>query len=317
MITIIQKGFFTTIQDEGRLGYRAYGVPLAGAMDRYSYRVANLLVGNEKNEAAIEMTGVGACFKFDEEQYIAICGADMQAKLNGKPIASWSSLLVPKGSELSFAEAITGYRAYLAIRGGFNAPLVLQSRSTYTEAKIGGYEGRILKNGDVLYVREKLSRQTTLQKLPAPYVRQYPAEIVLRVLLGPQDDLFTDKSLETFFTGFFHVTAQSDRSGYWLNGPKIMTISGKTDIISDAVSLGAIQILSSGMPYIVTADHQTTRGFAKIGYVIQPDLALLAQAKAGDRIRFILVTEREAVEALRWEQQTYCDIFAALDLQKN
>ncbi|HEY3423470.1 MAG TPA: biotin-dependent carboxyltransferase family protein [Negativicutes bacterium] len=307
MITVIQQGDFTTIQDEGRWGYQAWGMPVAGAMDRYAYRIANLLAGNKKGAAVIEMTGVGAAFKFDEEQLIAVCGADMQGKINGAPLDNWSSLLVPKRGEIRFGAAATGYRTYLAIRGGIDVPSVLGSRSTYTGAKIGGYEGRILRQGDVLYVGQDSEAQALSQKLPFQYIPHYGAEWNLRVLLGPQDNLFTQEAIDTFFTGTYTVAAPSDRVNYQLTGPRIPTI-GKADIVSDAVGLGAIQIPAYGMPYIVAADHGTTRGFAKLGYVIQVDLAKLAQAKPGDKVRFTSVTEPEAVEALTNEQQYYSEI---------
>jgi biotin-dependent carboxylase-like uncharacterized protein len=307
VITVIQQGDFTTIQDEGRWGYQAWGMPVAGAMDRYAYRIANLLTGNKEGAAVIEMTGVGAAFKFDEEQLIAVCGADMQGKVNGKPIDNWSPLLVPNRGEIRFGVAATGYRTYLAVRGGIDVPIVLGSRSTYTGAKVGGFEGRTLRQGDVLHVGQDSETKAVLQKLPFQYIPHYGVACNLRVILGPQDNLFTREAIHTFFAGTYTVAAPSDRVNYQLTGPRIPTI-GKADIVSDAVGLGAIQIPSYGMPYIVAADHGTTRGFAKLGYVIQVDLTKLAQAKPGDMVRFTNVTEPEAVEALQVEQQCYQEI---------
>jgi len=298
VITILQQGHFTTIQDEGRWGYQAYGMPTAGAMDRYAYQVANLLAGNKANAAVIEMTGVGAAFKFDEEQLVAVCGADMQGTLNGMPISNWSSFLVPKRGEIRFDAAITGYRTYLAVHGGIEVPLVLGSRSTYTRAKIGGYEGRALRQGDVLYVGQDSAFKAHPQNLRVQYIPQYTAEINLRVILGPQDNMFSQETITTFFEGAYVVTNQSDRIGYWLKGPKIMHLD-KADIVSDAMCLGAIQIPSNGMPFIMTADHQTTGGFAKIGSVIWADMPKLVQARPGDTVRFTRVSEQVAVEALR------------------
>ncbi|MEN6411496.1 MAG: biotin-dependent carboxyltransferase family protein [Veillonellales bacterium] len=309
MITVIQQGDFTTIQDGGRWGYQAWGMPVAGAMDCYARRVANLLAGNKESAAVIEMTGVGAAFKFDEEQLIAVCGADMQGKVNGRPIDNWLSLLVPPKGELRFSAATAGYRAYLAVRGGIDVPVVLGSRSTYTGAKIGGYEGRTLRQGDVLYAGRDSEAKAVLHKLPAQYVPHYGAEYTLRVILGPQDNLFAKTAMHTFFAATYTIAASSDRVNYQLTGPKISMI-GKADIVSDAVGLGAIQIPSYGMPYIVAADHGTTRGFAKLGYVIQVDLAKLAQAKPDDRVRFTCVTKEEAVDALKEEQQWYREIAA-------
>lgn len=319
VITTIQQGYFTTIQDQGRWGYQAYGMPVAGAMDRYAYRIANLLAGNREDAAVIEMTGAGAAFKFDEEQFVAVCGADMQGKLNGTPVGNWSSFFVPRRGEIRFDAAATGYRTYLAVRGGIDVPMVLGSRSTYTRAKIGGYEGRALRQGDVLYIgQDSEPRQAVPQHLSVQYVPRYSTKINLQVILGPQDDMFAEQAIDTFFKSTYTVDEQSDRIGYQLQGPKVLT-GGKADIVSDAVGQGAIQIPSYGMPFIVTADHATTRGFAKIGYVIQSDLSKLAQAKPGDRICFSRVSEEEAIEALQSTQRCYTAIQSQLsgNLQKN
>lgn len=305
MITTIGHGYFTTIQDEGRWGYQAFGLPVAGAMDRYAYRLANLLVGNSVNAAGLEMTCYGAAFRFDEERLVALCGADMQAKLNGQPVANWSSFWVPKYGELTLEAAVTGYRAYLAVRGGLAVPAVLGSRSTYTRAQLGGYRGRALQLGDVLRVSTNSATAARPQVLPPVFIPEYSAEPVLRVLLGPQDTLFSAEAIHNFFANSYTVTEQADRAGYQLKGGKIITSSKAADIVSDAVGLGAIQIPANGMPFLVTADHQTTRGFPKLGYIIRVDMGKLAQARPGDNVRFCRVTEAEAVEALRQEQQAY------------
>ncbi|MDF2569521.1 MAG: kipA 2 [Sporomusa sp.] len=305
LITILQQGDFTTIQDEGRWGYQAFGMPIAGALDKYAYRIANILVGNQEQAAVIEMTHAGAAFKFDQEQFVAVCGADMQGKLEGKSINNWSSFFVPQQGELRFDAAISGCRTYLAVRGGIEVPLVLGSRSTYTRAKLGGYEGRILRQGDVLYVGQDSSAPTAPRRLQHQFVPQYPSEVNLRVILGPQDNMFTDSAVQTFLSSAYTIAGQADRAGYPLKGPKILPLGKEADIVSDAVGLGAIQIASNGRPFIVTADHQTTRGFAKIGYVIRVDLSALAQARSGDKVRFTAVSEQEAVKALHNEQQTY------------
>lgn len=304
MITMLQPGIFTTIQDKGRWGYQAYGMPISGAMDRYACQVANLLVGNQMNAAVIEMTGMGAAFKFDEEQMVAVCGGDMQGLLDNSPISNWSSFLVPKRGEIRFHGAVSGYRTYLAIRGGFNVPMVLESRSTCTPAKVGGYGGRMLRQGDVLHIGQDHDFAVQPGELMAPYIPQYAKQLELRVILGPQEDRFTQGTLTSFFNSSYKVTEQSDRTGYRLKGPKIKH-GGKADIISEAVWLGAIQVPADGMPFIMTADHQTTRGFAKLGSVIRVDLSKLAQAGPGDSIRFIGSSEEEAIAALQNEKEMY------------
>jgi len=307
MITTINQGAFTTIQDEGRFGYQAYGMPSAGAMDRYACRVANLLVGNDASAAVIEMTTVGASFKFDKEQFIAVCGADMQGTVNGTPISNWSSFIVSRGSELRFDVATKGCRTYLAVRGGIDVPIVLGSRSTYTQAKVGGYEGRVLWQGDVLNIGGSSGVRVQPLKLASKYIPQYSEQINLRVILGPQDTMFIPEAIRDFFKSKYIITEQADRMGYRLKGPAIMHM-GKADIVSDAVCLGAIQVPTSGMPIIMTADYKTTGGFAKLGSVIRVDLSTLAQAKPGDTIHFTQIAESEAIQALRNEQQRYSNI---------
>lgn len=307
MITTIHQGVFTTIQDEGRFGYQAYGMPSAGAMDRYACRVANLLVGNDASAAVIEMTTVGASFKFDEEQFVAVCGADMHGTINGAPIINWSSFIVPRGSEIRFDVATKGCRTYMAVRGGIDVPVVLGSRSTYTQAKVGGYEGRVLWQGDVLNIGRDSAFSVRSRNLESKYIPQYSERINLRVILGPQDNMFTPEAIRTFFESAYTITNQADRIGYRLKGPGIMH-RGKADIVSDAVCLGAIQVPANGMPIIMTADHKTTGGFAKLGSVIRVDLSTLAQARPGDTIHFTQIAEQEAIQALRDEKQRYSNI---------
>lgn len=307
MITIIRQGNFTTIQDEGRLGYQAYGMPSAGAMDRYACKVANLLVGNHASAAVIEMTAFGASFKFDEEQFVAVCGADMHGNMNGGPISNWSSFTVAKGSEVKFDAATEGYRTYLAVAGGIDVPIVLGSRSTYTRAKVGGYEGRVLWQGDVLSIGKDNASSVQPRNLDSKYIPSYSEQINLRVILGPQDHLFTSDAIKVFFESTYTITDQANRMSYRLKGP-VITHVGKADIVSDAVCLGAIQVPASGMPIIMTADHQTTGGFTKLGSVIRVDLSTLAQGRPGDRINFQCITEQEAIEALKDEQQRYTNI---------
>ncbi len=304
MITVIQQGFFSTVQDQGRWGYQAYGMPICGAMDRYSYRVANILAGNMPSAAVIEMTDVGATFKFDQNQLIAICGADMQPELNGMPVSNWSAFIVPEQSELKFSKAVKGYRTYLAVRGGLDVPPVLGSRSTCTRAKVGGHEGRTLRQGDVLYVGQAASSRSKSLRLPIPFIPEYHQNASLRVVRGPQDDMFTDEAIGVFFRAVYKVTNQADRVGYGLKGPKVKPI-GRADIVSDAMCQGAIQIIANGTPVIMTAEHQTTGGFAKLGSVIWADLPLLAQAKPGDEIRFSSVEESVAIDAVRRENRSY------------
>lgn len=307
MIKIINPGFFTTVQDEGRWGYQAYGMPVAGAMDRYAYRVANLLVGNKTSAAAIEMTVLGATFKFEETCLVAACGANMQVKVNGTPVNNWSAFIVNAGSEVKFEYGLSGCRAYLAVRGGIDVPPVLDSRSTYTRAKVGGFEGRTLQPGDILTAAKDTDFEAQPRTLDAKYIPQYSEQIDLKVMLGPQDDMFTPEALNTFLNSTYTMTEDADRMGCRLEGEKIAH-AGKADIVSDALALGSIQVPAHGMPIIMVADRQTTGGYPKIATVVSTELWKLAQAKPGDKIRFVQVNDPEALEALKQERQTYADI---------
>jgi len=316
MIATLQPGLLTTVQDEGRWGYQAYGMPVAGAMDRYAYRVANLLVGNKPGAAGLEMTLRGGTFRFEAEALVAICGADMGAELNGQPVAAWSSFQAPPGSVLSFGFAAAGCRTYIAVRGGIDVPLVLGSRSTYIRGGVGGLNGRALKAGDVLPVGGETAAPARPQRLDPRFIPQYGGAangaIELRVLLGPQDDCFTAQGLATLFGSTYTISPDADRMGYRLDGP-VIEHSGKPDIVSDALCQGAIQVPGHGMPIIMMADRQTTGGYTKIGTVIGPDLTKLAQAKPGDNVVFKKCSDEEAVEALRRERQIYAEIAQSLN----
>lgn len=305
MISIVTAGLFTTVQDGGRWGFQAYGMPVAGAMDRYAYNLANILAGNLPGAACLEMTVTGDTIRFETDAYVAICGADMQPSLNGNEAATWSAFPVAAGSTLACRYAVRGCRTYLAVRGGIDVPAVLGSRSTYTRAAVGGLEGRKLKAGDTLAIGRSDPADNRPLLLPDAY---RPAgtgdEITLHVLPGPQDDHFTAAGLATMFASSYTVTDEADRMGYRLEGPKIAH-GGKADIVSDALPQGAIQVPGHGMPIIMMADRQTTGGYTKIGTVIGPDLALLAQAKPGDTIRLRQCSDEEAVDALRSERALY------------
>lgn len=309
MITVINPGLLTTLQDEGRWGYQRFGMPVAGAMDRLAYRSANLLAGNEWTAAVLEMTMLGGSFHFESSAYVALCGADMQAALNGVTVPNWSAFFVPAGSELSLGYAVSGCRSYLAVQGGFDVPQVLGSRSTYVRGGIGGYNGRQLKAGDNLSLGQAEKLSIASKVLPAGLIPQYCEDITLRVLLGPQDDLFTEEGIETMLCSSYVITDEADRMGYRLDGPVIEHCK-KADIVSDALCQGAIQVPGHGRPIIMMADRQTTGGYAKIGTVIGPDLAKLAQAKPGDSIRFARCSDEEAMAALA-EEIKYCEHIAA------
>jgi biotin-dependent carboxylase-like uncharacterized protein len=311
MITVLKPGLLTTVQDGGRPGYRAFGMPLAGAMDRHAYAIANALAGNAPGAAALEATLLGPTLRFEAEAYVGLCGADMQATLDGEPVASGSGLAVPAGAELALGSAPVGCRAYLAVHGGIDVAPVLGSRSTYTRAAIGGLHGRPLRAGDVLPVAMAEGRPRAARALPRALLPRVGGAIALRVLLGPQDDRITEEGIRTFLESAYVVTNRNDRMGYQLDGPAVR-LRGAADIVSDGLCPGAVQIPGGGTPIVMMVDCQTTGGYAKVATVIGPDLARLAQARRDDVVRFVACSDEDAVAALRAERRALRDIADAL-----
>ena len=304
MITVLQPGLLSTIQDDGRQDYLAFGLPRAGVMDRYASRMANLLCGNPFSAAVIEMTIMGGSFSLERPCRIALCGADMSPRLNGAAIGNWTAIEVSAGDILETGYATSGCRSYLAVSGGFNTPVVMGSRSTYIRATIGGVEGRALRRDDQIPLGEMPPLITGPRQLDPAFIPEYTDKIILRVMLGPQEDLFLEEGIETFLQGEYRVTDEADRMGYRLEGP-VIRHRDKADIVSDALGRGAVQVPGSGQPIVMMADCGTTGGYAKIATVIGADLWKLAQAKPQDSVIFSRCTDQEAVEALLEEKDRY------------
>ena len=302
-ITILNPGLLTTVQDGGRIGYQAFGVSVSGVMDPRAMNIANILVGNDDNEAVLECTMMGPQIRFDVSNVIAVTGGDLGASIDGQPIPTYRAVKVQAGQTLRFTGLRGGCRAFIAFAGGLDIPLVMGSRSTYMKAKIGGLEGRKLQKDDVIGFRDP---KETIHNFD---IRGFTPEFVprkeytLRVILGPQDDMFTEEGVKTFLTQTYTVTPEFDRMGCRLDGPVIAHKNGG-DIISDGIAFGAIQVPSAGKPIIMLADRQTTGGYTKIANVITADFRLLAQMKAGDKVRFEKTSIAAAQEALLAQRAT-------------
>jgi biotin-dependent carboxylase-like uncharacterized protein len=304
MIAVLKPGLLTTVQDEGRPGHRAWGMPVAGAMDRLAFAIANRLAGNEPGAAALELTLAGGAFRFEANAMVALAGAPMPASLDGRPVPAGVRLAVPAGSTLTLGAAPRGVRTYLAVRGGIDVPLLLGSRSTYLRAAFGGFGGRALRPGDHLPVGPP-PRMAPSGPGPSRGLADLPAAgipVELRVILGPQDDRFAPEGLETLLGATWKVTTLNDRMGYRLDGPTVRLLDG-ADIVTDAVIPGAVQVSGDGKPMVLMVDCQTTGGYAKPFTVIGPDLRRIAQARAGDAVRFVRCTQEEAVAALAEERE--------------
>ncbi len=292
-------GALSLVQDSGRAGFQRFGVSESGAIDRDALLVGNLLVGNDIDPAAVEVTFGGAQFQFSQDSLVAITGGDLQPSLDGTPLEMWESFWAPAGSTLSFAAPVAGLRAYLAVNGGIATEPVLESRSTHLASGLGGLAGSQLAAGDRLPVGDGSESRRAGAKLPHELRPDYGDEITVRVVPGPQQDQFTDAGMRSFFESPYKVTESSDRQGLRLDGPAIESVSGSYDIVSDAVVFGSVQVPGDGKPIVLLADRQTTGGYAKIGVVATVDLPLLAQAGPDATVRFAEVSVVEAQRLMR------------------
>lgn len=309
-LVVKKPGVITTIQDNGRFGYQGSGFSTNGVMDHRAYTIANLLVENEPNAPALEFALAGPTVRFTTNTFIAITGGDFSPTLDGEPVPRYAAIMVHRGSILRFKASRTGCYGYLAIAGGsVRVPEVMGSRSTNLKCEFGGWRGRPLVVGDYLPFATK--GVDFLPNLGSHRIDGDDAfygfdqdEIVVRVVPGPQEDMFTDAGVETFYSQAFATTAKSDRMGYRLEGPEIETKHG-SDIISDGIAFGAVQVPSHGRPIIMLADRQTTGGYAKIGTIATADIPKLVQRPPGKKVRFERVSVQEAQALLREEAQQF------------
>lgn len=308
-LQIIQPGMLTAVQDKGRFGYQRFGMPVAGAMDAFALRAANLLVGNPDSAAAIESTVLGPQIKFLAAARIAITGAAVAPLIDDQPIPMWQSLSIPQNAVLTFRRPQDGMRAYLAVAGGIDVPLVMGSRSTYAKAAIGGLRGRPLKAGDTLSAFETPpDSMPARRRMPPDAIPAYGSEQTLRVILGPQHSAFTQRGIDTFLNSTYTVSIYSDRMGYRLDGPAIEHKDG-ADVISDGTPMGAVQVPGDGKPIVLLSDRGTTGGYTKIAAIITADLSKIAQAMPGSALKFRAVSQQEALHALQ-RQQSILDAIA-------
>ena len=299
---ILSPGALTTIQDAGRVGYGDRGFSPSGAVDQKAMEIANILVGNAGKEAVLECTLMGPTLVFTCNTVIALTGADMQAKLSGTDIPVNQAVPVHAGAMLQMGVAIKGCRGYLAVAGGMQIPEVLGSKSLHLKCGIGGGFGRALRAGDEIRLcREIPSFPDLAARVYQEPVTRDRKERVVHVVMGPQESYFTAEGIEIFQTGSYAVSNDSNRMACKMTGAKIACKSS-SDIISDGIALGSVQISSNGQPIVMLADRQTTGGYAKIATVISTDISILAQCKPGDRIHFQPVSLREAQK--RYKKQS-------------
>jgi biotin-dependent carboxylase-like uncharacterized protein len=276
-------------------------------MDQFSYRIANVLVGNAPHLAALEVTLQGLVVEVLTELVVAITGGDLGAHVNDQPAPLWTTLTLARGDRLTFKKRASGCRAYLAVRGGFEAEEFLGSKSTFPKGRMGAP----LNANDVLSVGGFRSRTAVPRRtLPAHLRPALSSQHTVRVILGPQTDRFTSRGLDTFLHSTYSLSPRSDRQGFRTEGPPIEHANGP-DIISDPTPLGAIQVPGDGKPIILHRDGQVTGGYAKIGTVIAADLDGFGQMIPGDSLRFQAVTREEAL-ALVGQVRQELNVLAAM-----
>ena len=328
-VFVRSAGFLTSVQDLGRTGFRQFGVSLGGALDRHAMRVANALVGNDEKAAGLEATLGTLRLRFEDERLVAWCGGRFSVRIGSEELPPGHAGLVAKNSELSIVAPKRGGRAWLAISGGIDVPLVLDSRSTDLRGNFGGYQGRALRDGDAIplfKVRRFTNRRPNKNgdlEIAASWISEWSApanwsaiqreQAILRIVCGSDWDRFTSDAQQALVTSVFTVTADSDRMGARLDGPELKR-SEPGDLLSEAVAPGTLQVPPNGQPILLLGDCQTIGGYPKIAHVITVDLPIAAQLWPGQTVRFEEVSLAEAQRLLRDREENFARFRVGLSL---
>jgi biotin-dependent carboxylase-like uncharacterized protein len=318
MIEVLKPGLQTTVQDGGRPGHLGQGIPPGGPQDHYSMKAASRLVGNtppppplslgDPGHAGLEAALLGPTVRFERDAVIAVTGAETRAKLDGEPFPLWEAVAVKAGQVLDMGTPTKGARNYLAIAGGIEVPIDLGSRSTYLVGARGGHEGRPLKAGDRLPLGEPQSNGDIVgRRLRADLMPVLERPQPIRVVMGPQDHMFTDEAIEVFLTQEFKLTAQANRMGFRFLGPELKLKpkpeyllrdggNGAADIVDDTTPMGGIQVPGGVEMIIMGVEVPSAGGYAKIGVVITADMSRVGQLRPAESIRYQAVTHDEAVQ---------------------
>ncbi|WP_433751207.1 biotin-dependent carboxyltransferase family protein [Falsibacillus pallidus] len=312
---ILKAGLMTTIQDLGRFGYQKYGITRSGAMDPFAAKLANLLVGNNMNEAVLEFTLIGPTIKFLHDSLFSIAGGDFCPRLNHRPVPIGAPIIAKEGDILELKNSKTGTRGYIALKGGIDVPSSLGSKSSDLRLKLDGLSGRKLEKGDCIPVPEKrvFPPLRTNWRL-SPQIFSYLEQEEIRVTDGLQKNWFQTKSLDAFCNNPYQITSESDRMGMRLDGEKL---ERKTDeeLLTEGVAMGTIQVPPSGKPIVLMADCQTTGGYPKIGQVITADLPILAQKRPGECIYFSFITVDKAHQVMFEQNSLLNEIKSSIQLR--
>lgn len=325
MMRIEVPGLQTLVQDGGRPGYYSLGMPPAGALDQRSYAIANMLVGNEPNAAALEFAFMGPSITFESDALIAVTGARMQIFIDGAEQPAWTALAIRSGQTLSFGLMSNGSRGYVAVRGGVDVPEALGSRSTYQTVAFGGHEGRALAAGDTLsigtMVRAGSDGIQPGHQLPEKWHPSLASHVELAVVEGLCNYRFTPESVELFFSSTFTVSHEANRTAYRFSGPALEFVPreppfGAGDDPSNVVNLGyplgSIQIPSGLEPICLLRDAVTGGGYVTFGTIVSTELDRLAQLRTPDTASFRRVTFEEAQQLRKQAHAELTEIAEAL-----
>lgn len=302
MIRVLKGGLLTTVQDLGRPGYQQYGIVVGGALDAFAARVANLAVGNEDNDAVLEMAQTGPDLLFTQDALVAWTGGDFEATVAGQPLPRDRAVRIKAGETVSFGVARGGLRAWLAVAGGIDVPLVMGSRTTYRRAGLGGHQGRPLATDDELKtfpasergaavlaaLAASGKRATAWTVRPETMGRVAPAGVV-RAVAGPEWDWFTDHAQRDFFAADWEATREADRMGVRLHGP-VLTLVKPREMISAAVNAGVVQVPAAGQPIVLLPSRQSVGGYPRLAAVATVDLGRFTQLRPGAKVRFEIIT---------------------------
>ena len=311
-IEVKKPGLATTVQDLGRPGYYDVGIPLSGAMDRFAARVSNMLVGNDEGAAVLECVFLGPEIRFTAAATVAVTGAELPPKLDGQPRPTWTSFAVEAGQVLSFDFLKRGARAYVAVAGGIDVPVVLGSRSTYVLGALGGLEGRALKAGDTLPVGQAAGPATVGATVTEPMRRGATPPAQLRMLPGLYDHRITPDAKAAFFADTWKVAPEADRIGYRFRGGRPLAFverqqpfgagSDQSNIVDSCYPYGSIQVPGGTEPIVLHRDAVSGGGYFMIGTVISADMDFIGQMQPHTQVRFAPVTMAQALAA-RHERQ--------------
>ena len=304
-VCVISPGLLTSVQDAGRFGMQRYGMSPAGAMDLHSLRLANLLVGNAPDTGALECTYMGPSLQFEEAEVIALTGADMSPSIDGRPVPMGQAISVPAGAVLKTGTLKSGSRMYIAFAGGLNIPLVNGSQSTFLRSGLGGLDGRPLKSGDRIGLKnpKNILKNMPMRRLPEP--QTFSRNATVRVVPGPQEDRFTKEGIKTLYSSEYRISDKSDRMAFRTEGPVIEHVDHDANILSDGIPFGAIQVPADGKPIIMMSEHAGAGGYTKAGTIISADIPLAAQLPPGGTIRFTPVDVETAQDIYLEQKKEY------------